>query len=755
MTRFDRPLKQLKLRLIGLRLLHLSVLVLASVAVAELLFSMPFSLSLYGAIGIYGIGFLQLFASDAYRQLNVQSFLMHLNRSDERFEESAQLLIAENDTLSAIQRLQKEKVSALYAKVITDKKIWLPASSTFKSMLAIAVFTGFLIFVSPMDIRAWFTNQLELQPVSDEEQHAENIIVSADVTITPPSYTGLEVISVSSLDIETLAGSEIVWSVRFKNMSGVYSLKLADGAIVPLQQQDDGSYLGRLNVEQTNLYRVIHSIGGTEQSLPGVYALTIHRDKAPKVRIIEPKTTVVEISKTGSTVFAAQALVSDDFAISKVNILASVAKGSGEAVKFRDETFEFDRSEESPQGQLYTREWDLQALGMEPGDEVYFRVNAWDNKTPVPSKSESGTVIVRWLDEEVAPIAAEGILLDFVPEYFKSQRQIIIETEQLLADKADLKNEVFSEISYGLGHAQSDLKAKYGQYLGDEVGEGPGDQLADIGAELDEHHEADEHGDDDDQDEHQGGKPEAGHLHENTPVVNDRSGASAMIARFGHNHEEADIGPVTKRNPKALMKRAVSIMWQAELHLMLAEPEKALPFEYEALKYLKLAKQADRIYVKRLGFEPPPVSEERRLSGELNEIASYETVAEKHADSEDEQLLFRRLFKELSRYSGSNQTLTADMRMLLSEASKRFVELSQSRPALIKHAATLEKILLADRMVISNCNDCVPALTSTLWKMIHAPLSAPRSRGGHYLGSDLLARSFRERIQVFEKEPPK
>ena len=57
------------------------------------------------------------------------------------------------------------------------------------------------------------------------------------------------------------------------------------------------------------------------------------------------------------------------------------------------------------------------------------------------------------------------------------------------------------------------------------------------------------------------------------------------IELSAHDHGDPEIGPITQRNPLALMKRAVSEMWRAERHLMQAEPALALPFEYEAYKY--------------------------------------------------------------------------------------------------------------------------------------------------------------------------
>ena len=66
---------------------------------------------------------------------------------------------------------------------------------------------------------------------------------------------------------------------------------------------------------------------------------------------------------------------------------------------------------------------------------------------------------------------------------------------------------------------------------------------------------------------------------------------------------------------------ALEQMWQSELYLRLYEPEKALPYEKKALEYLKSVQQKSRVYVKRTGFDPPPIKEEeKRLTGELKDI---------------------------------------------------------------------------------------------------------------------------------------
>ena len=64
-------------------------------------------------------------------------------------------------------------------------------------------------------------------------------------------------------------------------------------------------------------------------------------------------------------------------------------------------------------------------------------------------------------------------------------------------------------------------------------------------------------------------------------------------------------------------------MWDAELYLRLATPQESLPYQYRALKLIQEIKNTARIYVHRIGFDPPPIKEDKRLSGDLDEIEDY------------------------------------------------------------------------------------------------------------------------------------
>jgi hypothetical protein len=705
--------------------------------IASLLGELSLPLMLAGSTAVYLVALVVLFVTSPARHISPEAFLLHLNRMAPELEESAQLFARDPASLDLLQQLQRDKIAPHLEALLAAPKRWLPSA---KPAWPLGVAALLLILALTLHLAGPLTlfkqaagPDTATGAASVTEAKAVPSLLGADVTVTPPAYTALPASMSRSLDISALEGSEIAITARFSDPGAAYRLTPSLGEPLDFEHVNADVFTLRLTASSTFLYQFVQVKDGQETLLDGIHTLTVERDQKPAVRIIEPKSTTVEFAKNATPTFQLVAHISDDFAIASTQILASVAKGTGEAVKFRDEVFAFDQHGVGESQDEYVKNWDLHKIGMEPGDELYFSITATDNREPEPNTVKSATVIVRWLDDVETPLGAEGIVSDFVPEYFKSQRQIIIETERLIADKPVLDDTTFRQTSYGLGQAQSDLKQRYGQYLGDEFGEGPGDQLAAVSEASDDHdHGEEEH------DDHEDERPEIGHDHgSESPGGRSLTGAAELIARFGHAHEDADIGPIARQDPKTLMKKAVSIMWQAELHLMLAEPEKALPFEYEALKFLKLAKQADRIYVKRLGFEPPPVTEERRLSGDLSEIGSYAAAIPPEERFSAEQSLVRKAFRVVN----EKQRLTDDNRTTLQMMSRYFTAAAQERPAFIVHAANIEKMLIAETVTPENCGDCHGAVRAALWSLLTPPESPPVKGGGYYLGDDPLVLS--------------
>ncbi|MFT5759130.1 MAG: hypothetical protein ACI9LM_003884 [Alteromonadaceae bacterium] len=749
---------------------------------------------------IVAVRLLVLIKSKRYQDVTIENVALHLNRQYQGLEESTQLMLIGDSQLSPLQILQKQRIAPRLNDILTKDNNELIPRIIYRASLHQSLWVITIGVIIPFVVDALLSSTLMKQPAvntpTEKLQNPLPQVATVNITVIAPEYTGLKNKKNNSLNIELIEGAVIRWQITFNNDQQDYFIKFADGTLNQLLQQTDKSYLLEKIINFSGIYQIVTK----ERSLANIYTLTVIKDKKPRIRILTPKKTITEIATNGFAELITKVQISDDFLISNVEILASIAKGTGESVKFRDQVFSFDSKEMVDGVELYQKNWQLTSLGMAPGDELYFTIKAWDNRQPQMQMTRSTTKIIRWLEDEEQGVLSDGILIDFMPEYFKSQRQIIIETIELIADKKELSKAHFAETSELLGIAQSDLKEKYGQYLGDEVEDGGGGHaistaasagIAQASGDSEESHE--NHDSAGNNDRHDSNNREvSGHQHqaehstehstdtfEMNAFGNDRSGLSDNIARFGHNHGDADIGIVSRQDPKALMKRSISAMWQAELHLMLADPEKALPFEQEALTYLKMAKKAERIYVKRLGFEPPPVSEQRRYQGDLNDILSYQRneifdmtdneskalsdlfillnehlnlnqVRQSHANTiAKQQLSHEHLSHEQqSTQQLSNKSLSTEQRKLIQTVKKQFEMLLVTRPALLKMVAILERILLANSFNLAECQGCqsdqhsIATLSAKIWQLLPQANAMPSIRDEVFSNSDRLFKKY-------------
>lgn len=743
---------------------------------------------LFVCLGVF-LNVLLLKRNKAFTDINRGNYLNHCNRHFDSLEESAQLALADPSKLNVLQCFQQSKISQQLLDLLTDDSAKSVSTQhtlngCFNRQLSLII--TFLIcmslwFFSPISAiekMTWFGEHAQKKASastlnSKESMKKDVLLINSQVTVLPPKYTNLPRSIQNGLNVELLAGSQITWQLDFSDTSQRYFIEFADGEINQFLLTDNEQFIYTGTIEHTGLYKLYSE----DKSFQQIHTLQASLDQKPIIRILTPKSTVTEVEKEGKTKVTSQVSISDDYDISHVEILASIAKGSGEAVKFRDQVFVFDSvnqqslSSDNQYHAIYEKNWDFTELDMEPGDELYFTVKAWDNKQPSAQLTSSATKIIRWLEDEEQLVMADGILIDFMPEYFKSQRQIIIETKELIADKNQLSKEDFVETSELLGVAQSELKQKYGQYLGDEFDEGGAGTVprdVSMGAGEDES-EAGHHGEHDDHEvesnqneNHQLAKSVAasGHDHgvagqtELEHSSDDKSGYSQLIETYAHNHEDTDIGMMSREDPKALMKQSIANMWQAELYLMLSKPKQALPFEEQALKLLKMAKKAERIYVKRLGFEPPPVSEQRRYQGDLSEILSENKQAKIEVSASEQQAIAQlyRLVKQKSLpvSDRENDSVNAinefsqEQRLVINTVKQLLQNKLSQRPALINDIATLERIILAGSFNIKNCDNCIEKLKSKLWQLLEKPIALPNVRQLNYLYNDLLINQYNE-----------
>jgi hypothetical protein len=95
-----------------------------------------------------------------------------------------------------------------------------------------------------------------------------------------------------------------------------------------------------------------------------------------------------------------------------------------------------------------------------------------------------------------------------------------------------------------------------------------------------------------------------------------------------------------------VLRRALVAMWDAEKSLRAVTPKSALAPEHKALEAIKELQQAERIYLHKTAFTPPPIKEEKRMTGEMDGAASYRRTQAEQAAALPEEL--RTLVQALS-----------------------------------------------------------------------------------------------------------
>lgn len=533
--------------------------------------------------------------------------------------------LAEEKALTGLAALQQKKVELRLNTAIQSFKY--PVNWSILSICLVAAIMSFVIKQIPGSVKE--LTEIETNITARNELSAQEPIpikVKLDAiqpNIRPPAYTELKAYT-SEADISMPEGSEVTWSVQFSSIPEYAFLHFSNGDSLAFLQNQTLRSIRHSGIEQ-GFYWISYFDGEDQQRTP-YYKIELVPDKPPVVEVSGiAQYQELPFSNDASLTFTASAL--DDYGLSDASIVATVTKGDGESVKFREERLSF---KSTVSGKQFSEYMTLKAsdFDMEPGNELYFYLEAFDEKTPEAQFNRTETfffVLEDTADVEFSLVGSLGV--DLMPEYFRSQRQIIIDTEKLLAEKADISLSEFKSRSNELGFDQKTLRLKYGQFLGEEAESGIAIEN-EVEGESDEDHEGHDHEDQD----HKPGEnvlEEFGHDHDHEDEAGQlmdkgterRTEAEKAIGEIAHSHDDAETATFYEVSLKTKLRTALSEMWDAELYLRLFEPEKSLPYQYAALKLLKEIKNHARIYVQRIGFDPPPITEEgKRLTGDLDEI---------------------------------------------------------------------------------------------------------------------------------------
>ena len=739
----------LKNRYLLFRFIEIVLLAVASILFAWMvssLFSNSLQLKLYISLSLvllittWRIVHLQLY------RFNNTLFVQYLNTHYTILEESADLLLKEGASLSELQQLQLQKTIQRFGALYPTIKI--PNSLPQTTGILIISFIGYVILGSFAPIYSGSQTEksiVDLYKLNAKVESGVAIISFLSIKVFPPAYTNLSAFESTTSNLKVPEGSLVKWNIHFSD-SILFAHILLSGKDSIGFTLNKGNYQSNIQVSEPGFYQIQWQ--DAKLHISEYFKIEVIKDESPKISIADLN-QFTRLSFANQLQVSLKANLSDDYGLTNAVIIATVSKGSGESVKFREEKIRFENPSVIAGKQVKaTRNLNLNKLGMEPGDELYFYVEAWDNKTPIPNYSRTETFFIALQDttKEVA-VDDDGLGVDLMPEYFRSQRQIIIDTEKLLREKKIRSVQEFKSTSNELGYDQKVLRLRYGQFLGEEfedqigkaiIPEDNDESTEDVAKKFGHAH--------DKENEHNlvADKKSASPSHSKEGNVKDGRENENPLEAFAHEHDNGEEATFFVQSVRAKLKAALTVMWDAELYLRLYEPSKSLPYQYTALKLLKEISNDSRIYVHRTGFDPPPLKEEKRLTGDLAEIKNSAT---------DNSLIEQKRFLEIRKaliilehlLDQRPNTLSSEAKKQLHMAGLELAVVVLAEPGKYLEGLSLIRKITEDEMDEKKMYELLLVIRSILWSVLPIESSSPSK-------SDLILHSLDQQfLKNFEE----
>ncbi|MFN0256528.1 hypothetical protein [Pedobacter ureilyticus] len=604
-------------------------------------------------------------------------------------EDSASLLLKDTAELSLLENLQVAKIYSL-----------LPKKGVIKGAakkIAVGICCLALGVTSVLTLGK-LKNQQKKATLIDNKQISvaaipENIAPQISdylITIQAPSYTLKPARTQKQFTLKAEIGATVKWSIQTNKSLQSFEIVFNDKERIKLKPTDQ-------NATQWSFSKKIDKPGFYQLGIDGVksdlYQIELIPDHPVNIKVIQPKPqTTIDIGQAAKIDLST--ILTDDYGIKEALISATMASGKGESVSFTEKKLSFDIDISNKKKLNLKKHINLKSLGMKPGDELYFFIQAKDNKG---QESRSDVYSVSIIDTaELMSMAGMTSGVNLVPEYFRSQRQIILDTEKLLAEKAALRLEEFKKRSNNLGVDQKLLRLRYGQFLGEE-------NETQIGGD-DEHHDGD------------------GHDHGNHKEEEKFGDVQALMDKYAHKHDIAEDATFFEPEIKAQLKAVLNEMWKAELNLRTYKPQEALPFEYKALRLLKDLQQKSRAYVAKTTIKTTTLKLEKRLTGELDKITNPNTVAQyeitdRHKDELKVLLAMLDLHRDGNPFNNNEKAL-------LQNGEKQIISAAADNPASFLPALTsLRKLNSRAKLQIRD----LETVSSAIYRIIGKTTTQPKA----------------------------
>jgi hypothetical protein len=559
--------------------------VLVSVAATALLTTVLYKLLQlnfwWGVPFLIGVAVVVFFTNRSWK-ISAADVSGYLNRSIPQLEESAGLVLKPGQSLSFLEQLQLKKVDQQLGNIKVPnpfRKKLLIACIAF----AAAIFLSVILFKIPNLLGPSNGKVTEQLSSSVMPERVLPTIRSVSVIVTPPHYTGRSPRRQDRFNLQVEENASAKWELQTSVSMKTVELRFNDNVVIKLQATDAGRT--RWAVQKTIAKPGFYQVKIDEQ-LSELYKIEVTKDKPPVITVRSPKpNTLIDYGQPQQVMLNIS--LSDDYSIKASHISATIASGSGEAVKFKEQQIAFNNFNSGRQKYELQQRIDLAKLGVQSGDELYFYITATDSHN---QEARSDIYIVT-IQDTAQLMSIDGLVngLDIKPEFFRSQRQIIIETEQLIKGRDTMSVQAYNDKSNELGIDQKLLRLRYGKFLGEE-------SSTEIGGDHD--HE------------------ETGHTE-----PSEFGNADQIMDQYAHKHDIAEDATFFDPETKKQLKATLAEMWKAEKELRTYKPVQALPFEYKALRLLKDLQQKSRVYVAKTSFKTTPLEPaKKRLTGDLSKI---------------------------------------------------------------------------------------------------------------------------------------
>jgi hypothetical protein len=496
-------------------------------------------------------------------------------------------------------------------------------------------------------------------------------ITSIDVVVTPPSYVSRAPQTLRDPSrIEALAGSRLHVTVH-SGATGVAieTLRSRD----TLTRSTGDTFVADLTADADG-YIALEPRGTMEVSARRLIGLSVSPDNPPRVRIMAPGKDLFLRDAHRTLDLAVDA--GDDIGLASLSVRYTKVSGSGERFTFTEGELPVAVTRSDPRSWTARAQWNLESLGLEPGDMVVYRAVATDHR-PGAAPSESDSFIA----EVLAPDGNAAPGFDVDPEqerYAVSQQMVILKTERLSARKAQLPPDDFATASAEIAAEQRKVRAEFVFMMGGELADAP-----DIANMTDINEEA------------------------------EAAGEADILA--GRNANQGRIA----------LLRAIRSMSRAATSLTTADLTAALPHERAALAQLERAFSHARIILRAL-TERERLDLSRRLTGVLTD-AARDSRPQTEAQLEPRTIALRRELGNIAALAGSSSrdgasTVYVAQRVLRVDPSSRALQQVAARladaAAAIDRGRTNDAIRLLDQSAL----DLAALLRSSL-----ADAPAPRS----------------------------